>query len=170
MVHLRLGPSVLCPDCLLPSAPYGRTGTGLFGREPSNSTGGTFTHERRHLHELLQPVRKLRGVLFSGKGPDGDPPSQIRFGGMQARGGSIPSGVCDRRATKPAGPFRENPPGGGSFAGGPRWLDRHSPLRGCSGLAALATAKIPRRRTPLSFQTGSQGGTLPNTGMIQIIT
>ena len=32
----------------------------------------------------------------------------------------------------------------------------HSPLRGCSGLAALAAAKIPRRRTPRNFKTGSQ--------------
>jgi hypothetical protein len=37
----------------------------------------------------------------------------------------------------------------------------HSPLRGCSlarparTLAALATAKIPRRGTPRNFQTGS---------------
>ena len=37
-----------------------------------------------------------------------------------------------------------------------RWLDRHSPLRGCSGLAALAKAKIPRRRTPRNFQTRSE--------------
>ena len=64
--------------------------------------------------------------------------------------------VCDRRATKSAGRFRENPPGGGSFAGGLRWLGGYSPLRGCARLAALATTKIPGRRTPLSFRTGSQ--------------
>ena len=64
--------------------------------------------------------------------------------------------VCDRGATKPDGLFRENPPGGGSFVCGLRWLGRHSPLRGCCGLAALAAAKIPRRRTPRNFQTGSQ--------------
>ena len=59
-------------------------------------------------------------------------------------------------ATKLSGLFRENPLGGGSFGRGPRWLGRHSPLRGCSGLAALATAKIPCRRTPRNFQTGSK--------------
>ena len=52
MVHLHSGPSVLYPDCLLPSPPCGATGTGLFRREPSNSTNGTFTHERNHLHGL----------------------------------------------------------------------------------------------------------------------
>ncbi len=55
----------------------------------------------------------------------------------------------------------------GSFAFGPRWLDRYSPLwgwpsfakatAGRPGLAALAKAKIPRRRTPPNFQTGSKG-------------
>ena len=92
-----------------------------------------------------ETVRKLRGGLFSRKWPDGE-----------ARGGSIPAGVCDRRATKPAGRFRENPPGGRSFAGGQRWLSRCSPLRGCAGLAASATTKTPRRRTPLSFRTVSK--------------
>ena len=72
--------------------------------------------------------------------------------------GAYPPAVCDRGATKPGGLFRENPSGGGSFADSPRWLGRHSPLRGCSGLAALAAAKIPRRRTPRSFQTGSMRG------------
>ena len=75
---------------------------------------------------------------------------------MQAREGSIPAGVCDRRATKPAGRFQENPPGGGSFVGGLRWLGRCSPLRGCAGLTAWATTKIPPRRTPRSFRTGSE--------------
>ena len=59
MVRLRSGPSVLYPDCLLPSAPCGRTGTGPFGREPSNSTGGTLTHERNHLHGLLRRILTL---------------------------------------------------------------------------------------------------------------
>ena len=65
------------------------------------------------------------GVLFSRKRQDGE-----------ARRGRIPAVVSDREATKPVGPFRQNPPGGGSFARGRRWLGRHSPLRGCSGLAA----------------------------------
>ena len=48
--------------------------------------------------------------------------------------------------------FDENPPGGGSFARGQRWLGRYSPLRGCSDLAALTTAKIPRRSTVPNFK------------------
>src|SRR2546421_11414780 len=55
----------------------------------------------------------------------------------------------------PDGLFHKNPPGGGSFGRVPRWLGRHSPLRGCSDLAALATTEIPRRSAPRSFQTGS---------------
>src|SRR6266545_3914872 len=70
--------------------------------------------------------------------------------------GASPQWGCDRGATKPAGRFRENPPGGWSFACGQHWLGRHSPLRGCSDLAALAAAKIPRRRTQRNFQTGSK--------------
>src|SRR6266498_4898557 len=70
--------------------------------------------------------------------------------------GASPQWGCDRGATKPAGLVRENPPSGGSFACGQRWLGCYSPLRGCSGLAALAAAKIPRRRTPRNFQTGSK--------------
>jgi hypothetical protein len=50
--------------------------------------------------------------------------------------GGYPGVVSDRGATTPAGPFRENPPGGGSFAAGLRWLDPYGPLRGCSDLAA----------------------------------
>ena len=37
----------------------------------------------------------------------------------------------------------------------PRWIDRHSPPRGCSGLAALAAAIIPRHRIPRNFHTGA---------------
>jgi len=40
------------------------------------------------------------------------------------------------------------------FGVGRRWLDRHSPLRGCSALAAWANTKIPHRRTPPNCQTG----------------
>jgi hypothetical protein len=58
--------------------------------------------------------------------------------------------------TMKAAVFFENPPGGGSFARGRRWLGRYSPLRGCSDLAALATAKIPRPSTLPSFQAGSR--------------
>src|SRR5437879_2077554 len=69
--------------------------------------------------------------------------------------GAYPPAVCDRGATKLDGLFPENPPGGGSFARGRRWLVPYSPLRGCSELAALATAKIPRRRPSANFKTGS---------------
>ncbi len=43
-----------------------------------------------------------------------------------------------------------------SFVRGRRWLVPYSPLRGCAELAALATAKIPRRRPPANFKTGSE--------------
>src|SRR5580693_7963901 len=69
--------------------------------------------------------------------------------------GTSPQWGCDRGATKPDGPLRENPPGGESFACGRRWLVPYSPLRGCLELAALATGKILRRRHPPNFKTGS---------------
>ena len=50
----------------------------------------------------------------------------------------------------------ENPPGGRSFARGQRWLGVRSPLRGCAHLAALPTAKTPRRSNIRNFQTGSK--------------
>ncbi len=96
------------------------------------------------------------GVLFSGKGLDGE--ARVLPHGHQR----IPAAVSNRGATKPAGLSPETPAGGGSFARGQRWLIRHSPLRGMasaartSGFAALATAKIPRRRTPRNFQIGSR--------------
>ena len=79
--------------------------------------------------------------------------------------GEYPLWVFDRGATKPAGLIRENPPGGSSFVEGRCWLGHHPARagRGCfdcqsgADLAALATAKIPRRSAPRSFQTGSQG-------------
>jgi len=114
-------------------------------REKPGAVRGT-----RHLESLSE---NSVGVLFSQKRPDGE-----------ARRGRIPAAVSDRGATKPDGFFCENPPGGGSFVRGLRWLTRHSPLRGCSGLAALATAKIPRRRTPRNFQTGSK-----SKDLIQVI-
>jgi len=52
--------------------------------------------------------------------------------------------------------LRENPSGGASFARGRRWLVAYSPLRGCSQLAALATAKIRCRRPAFHFHTGSK--------------
>src|SRR6266852_3466164 len=71
--------------------------------------------------------------------------------------GEYPWWIFDSGATKPDGLFPENPPGGGSFVRGRRWLVPYSPLRGCAELAAWATAKIPRRSAPRSFQTGSEG-------------
>jgi hypothetical protein len=49
----------------------------------------------------------------------------------------------------------KNPPGGGSFALSLRWLSTQSPLRGFSCFAALAAAKIPRRRTLRIFKARS---------------
>ena len=51
-------------------------------------------------------------------------------------------------------PLKTVHPGDGSFGRGLRSLDPHSPLRGCSGLAASASPKIPRRRAHPIFQTG----------------
>jgi len=91
------------------------------------------------------------GMLFSSKRPDGE---------ARRRGISL---VDPRlRSNKARRPFAENPPGGGSFARGQRWLGHYSPLRGCSDLAALATAKILRRSTPRSFQTGSKALAAPS--------
>ena len=50
--------------------------------------------------------------------------------------GGYPQRSLTEEATKPGDLFRKNPPGGGSFVRGLRWLSRYSPLRGCSGLAA----------------------------------
>jgi hypothetical protein len=52
--------------------------------------------------------------------------------------------------------FHENPPGGGAFILCLRWLSPYSPARGCADFAASADDKIPRRRTPCNFQTGSK--------------
>ena len=73
-----------------------------------------------------------------------------------------PSWIFDRGATKPDGLWRENPPGGGSFARRLRWFVPYSPLRGCSELAALPAAKIPRRSAPRNFQPGSKEGASQN--------
>src|SRR4030095_10108423 len=67
--------------------------------------------------------------------------------------GAYPPVVCERGATTPAGPWRQNPSGGGPFVLGRRWLGRYSPLRGCSRLAALAPAQTPRRRTQRHFES-----------------
>ena len=61
-------------------------------------------------------VCKFNGVLFSRKG---------RYG--TARQASIPAEVCERGATPPDRPFRENPPGGGAFVRGLRWRAPWSP-------------------------------------------
>ena len=66
---------------------------------------------------------------------------------------NIPGGYSTEEQQTSDGPAAS---GGGSFACGRRWLGRYSPLRGCADLAAWATAKIPRRSTPRSFQTGSE--------------
>ncbi len=99
---------------------------------------------------------KLAGVL-TGSLIENSVRSCFRAKGCMARRneGAYPPAVCDRGATKPGGPLLGNPPGGGPFVRSRRWLGRYSPLRGCAGLAALAATKIPRRRTPRNFQSGS---------------
>src|SRR2546426_11149139 len=103
-------------------------------------------------HRATPRLHKLRGALFSGKRPDGR-----RDEGGAARGhhGATPKAFASRANAD--GLFPENPPGGGSFVRGRRWLVPYSPLRGAArGHCALATAKIPRRSAPRSFQTGSE--------------
>src|SRR5215469_15129903 len=70
---------------------------------------------------------------------------------------AYPWWICERGATKPGGLLRENPPGGASFVRGQRWLVAYPDLsgRGCSQLAALATAKIRCRRPAFHFDKGS---------------
>ena len=99
---------------------------------------------------------QLAGVL-TGSLIENSVRSCFRAKGCMARRneGAYPPAVCDRGATKPSGPLLGNPPGGGSFVRSRRWLGRYSPLRGCADLAALAATKIPRRRTPRNFQSGS---------------
>jgi hypothetical protein len=60
------------------------------------------------------------------------------------------------RNNKARRPFARKPSGGRSFVFVRRWLGRHSPLRGCTFLAALAKTKISRRSAPWNFQTGSK--------------
>src|SRR6266568_6522896 len=89
--------------------------------------------------------------------------------GGAARGhhGATPKTFASRG--KPDGLFPENPPGGGSFVRGRRWLVPYSPLRALrAAKAALATAKIPRRSAPRSFQTGSERRRLPVAGRSRI--
>src|SRR5258708_4847713 len=91
--------------------------------------------------EILEPVLKLAGGLFSGNSPDGEARR-----GASARAPAYPPWVCDRGATKPSGLLPENPPGGRSYVRGRRWLAPYNPLRGCSvpvrkHLAAFAPAK-----------------------------
>ena len=113
------------------------------------------TEEKRRLEETAQlkagevekvleaRVKSLRALLRIPWGPV--------FGEKVGRQGATRkdtrSGLRPR-SNAASQPFAQNPPGGGAFGCGRHWFGRHSPLRGCSGLAALAAAKIPRRRTP----------------------
>src|SRR2546425_5425706 len=110
------------------------------------------------VHDKSQPAHEpsyLRACLETTRGAVFGEKAGWRDEGGAARGhhGATPKTFASR--AKPDGLFRENPPGGGSFVRGRRWLAPYSPLRGCAELAALATAKIPRRSAPRSFQTGS---------------
>src|SRR3989475_9373305 len=102
-------------------------------------------------------LQKFRACLETTRGAVFGEKAGWRDEGGTARGhhGATPKTFASR--AKPDGLFRENPPGGGSFVRGRRWLAPYSPLRGAArGHCALATAKIPRRSGPRSFQTGSQ--------------
>jgi hypothetical protein len=92
----------------------------------------------------LELIPKLKGPLFMSKRPNGE-----------ARGGSIPAVVCDRRATKPVGLLLINPEGGIAFGGRRRWLVAYSPLRGCARRAALPAAKSDCRRGPFNLGISS---------------
>jgi hypothetical protein len=102
----------------------------------------------KNLYESL--FKNYPGMLFSSKRPDGEarvlPHWHQRISLVDLR----------LRSNEARRLFAENPWGGGSFARDQRWLGRYSALRGCSDLAALATAKILRRSIPRSFQTGSE--------------
>ena len=79
---------------------------------------------------------------------------------------AYPLWVCKGGATPPDRPGRKNPPGGRSFGRGHRWPGPYSPLRGCASRTASSTTKIPCRRTPFNFQTGSKKSLagFPNAG------
>src|SRR5258708_40298614 len=100
----------------------------------------------------LRACFKIRGGPVFGEKPGWRGATRcFRTGTLNPRHGSV-----TEEQRKPDGLLPENPPGGGSFARGRRWLAPYSPLRGCSELAALATAKIPRRRPSANFKTGSK--------------
>jgi len=95
---------------------------------------------------LLRACLKIkRGPVFAQKA-----------GWRDATSEHIPRGSVSEKQRSQAAFLRENPPGGASFARGQRWLVACSPLRGCSHLAALATAKIRCRRPPFNSQPGSE--------------
>lgn len=74
----------------------------------------------------------------------------------EARRGRIPLVGLRPRSNEARQLFTLNPSIGRSFGRGQRWLSRHSPLWGCSSIAALPTPKIPSRSAPRSFQTDSK--------------
>src|SRR6266481_5040889 len=92
----------------------------------------------------LEPVWKLRGVLFSGKRPDGATKENIPGG----------SSTEEQRSQMAFSPKTLRAAGLLSVAGVDSFLTaRCGALRAAK--AALATAKIPRRSAPRSFQIGS---------------
>src|SRR5260370_17907808 len=104
--------------------------------------------DRRAGFVLRACLETRRGAVFGEK-------AGWRNEGGAARGhhGATPKAFASR--AKPDGLFPENPPGGGSFVRGRRWLVPYSPPRGGADPAALSTAKIPRPSAPRSFQSRS---------------
>ena len=94
---------------------------------------------------ILEPVWKLRGALFSGKRPDGATKENIPGGSSTEEQRS--QTAFSAKTLQAAGLL--------SVAGvGSVVTARCGALRAAK--AALATAKIPRRSAPRSFQTGSK--------------
>jgi len=100
--------------------------------------------------------KQLRACLKTARGP-----VFLRKSCMARRNeGASPQRAVTEEQRSQTAFCTETPRGGGSFGCGLRWLGRYSPLRGCSGFAALAAAKIPRRRNLSEFSNRLLAGTI----------
>ena len=129
----------MCDPCRRSGRP-----AGLVEIAASHRRKNSFYNAMPGAGQLLELIPKLKGPLFMSKRPNGE-----------ARGGSIPAVVCDRRATKPVGLLLINPQGGIAFGGRRRWPVAYSPLRGCARRAALPAAKSDCRRGPFNLRISS---------------
>src|SRR5713226_3146615 len=104
----------------------------------------------------LWPVVRVRKSLFGnyeGRCFRGKGRMARRDEGGAARGhhGATPKAFASR--AKPDGLFPENPPGGGSFVRGRRWLVPYSPLRGAARRQGrLGHSQNPSPQGPSWFQ------------------